>query len=215
MAVRAILFDLDGVLTDTAELHFQSWKSVADELGIPFDRAANEALRGLSREESLERLLGPRCAEFTPDEKAAITRQKNEAYLDRVRRMSLRDVFPGAADLLRDLRSAGVRLAVASSSRNAHAVVERLGIGPLLDAIVDGNDAPRSKPDPQVFLLAAKRLGVAPQDCVVVEDAASGVAAALAAGMRVVGVGPVERVGMAHLRVTRIGALTRDALLSL
>lgn len=204
----AMIFDLDGVLTDTAELHYQSWQRIADELGLPFDRHANEALRGLSREESLERLLGPRSAEFPPQLRQVLTARKNADYLERVSRMTPADLLPGARELLTTVRQAGLGVAVASSSRNADAVIDRLGIRAQLDVVVDGNDAPRSKPDPQVFLLAAERLGVPPQRCVVVEDAASGVAAALAAGMKVVGIGPQQRVGAAHLVVAAIGELT-------
>jgi kojibiose phosphorylase len=203
-----VIFDLDGVLTDTAELHYQSWQRIADELGLPFDRHANEALRGLSREESLERLLGPRSAEFSPQRKQEITARKNAEYLARVSSMTPADLLPGARELLTAVRETGLGVAVASSSRNAGAVIDRLGIRALLDAVVDGNDAPRSKPDPQVFLLAAERLGVPPRRCAVVEDAASGVAAALAAGMKVVGIGPRERVGAAHLVVAAIGELS-------
>ena len=197
----AAIFDLDGVLTDTAELHYQSWQWIADELGLPFDRQANEVLRGLSREESLVRVLGARAGYFTDEQKREIAERKNADYCRRVARMTPADLFPGARELLEELRARGVAVAVASSSRNARAVVDRLQIRPLLDALVDGNDAPRSKPDPQVFLLAAEHLGVPPARCVVVEDAASGVEAALAAGMKVIGLGPPARVGRAH-RVT-------------
>jgi beta-phosphoglucomutase len=213
--IAAVIFDLDGVLTDTAELHFQSWKWIADELGVPFDRAANEHLRGLGRDESLARLLGARAGNFTPQQKAEITRRKNDDYLHRVERMSPTDLLPGAAELLRNLRRNDVKLAVASSSRNAHAVIDRLGIRGQLDAIVDGNDAPRSKPDPRVFLLAAERLGVAPHECVVVEDAASGVQAARAAHMHVVGIGPPQRVGEAEIVAETIAAVSADVLLRL
>jgi kojibiose phosphorylase len=211
----AVIFDLDGVLTDTAELHYQSWQEIADKLRIPFDRQANEALRGLGRSESLQRVLGPRWYSFTPSQRDDLMHAKNEAYLRRVAQMSPRDLFPGVADLLRDLRRAGAKLAIASSSRNSLAVIERLGIRPSFDAIVDGNDAPRSKPDPQVFLVAAQRLGARPTECVVIEDAEAGVAAARAAGMRVVGIGPHERVGAADLRVPTPAELRAAAVLGL
>lgn len=210
---QAVIFDLDGVLTDTAELHYRSWQTLADDLGLPFDRAANEALRGLSRDNSLSRLLGARAAEFSAAQKAEITRRKNDEYLRRVARMTPADLLPGARALLVSLRAVGLRLAVASSSRNARTVLARLEIEPLLDVVVDGNDAERSKPDPQVFLLAAARLGVSVARSVVVEDAASGVQAALAAGMRVVGIGPPERVGAATVTFDTIGDVPTDLAL--
>ncbi|MBI5864443.1 MAG: HAD hydrolase-like protein, partial [Planctomycetes bacterium] len=141
MSDRAAIFDLDGVLTDTAELHYQSWQTLADELGLPFDRGANEALRGLSREESLARVLGAAASRFSPQEQADLTRRKHDDYLRRVDRMTPADLLPGAGELVRALRAAGFRLAVASSSRNARTVIEKLGIAALLDVIVDGNDA--------------------------------------------------------------------------
>jgi beta-phosphoglucomutase len=214
-AQMGVIFDLDGVLTDTAELHYQSWQRLMDETGVPFDRQMNEALRGLSRRESLETILGARSSDFTEEQKEEITRRKNEEYLARVSKMTPADLLPGAGELLQSLRERGVAVAVASSSKNAVAVLDRLGIRPRLDALVDGNDIQRSKPDPQVFLLAAERLGLAPAHCVVVEDAASGVEAALAAGMRVVGLGPSERVAHAHQINATIGDLEVDELLEL
>jgi beta-phosphoglucomutase len=207
VAARAAIFDLDGVLTDTAELHYQSWQALANELGLRFDRTANEALRGLSREASLARVLGPAAERFTPQQRADLARRKNDAYLRLVSEMTPADSFPGASELLSALRDAGYRLAIASSSRNARVVIERLGVAGLLHEIVDGNDAPLSKPDPQTFLVAAGRLGIQPDRCVVVEDAASGVEGALVAGMRVIGIGPRERVGRANHVVGSIGAL--------
>lgn len=210
---HAVIFDLDGVLTDTAELHYQSWQRMADVLGVEFDRAANEALRGLSREESLKRFLGQRFDEFSGPRRQEIMRLKNDDYLSRVEQMTPGDLLPGISDLLPELRRRGARLAIASSSRNARRVIERLEVGRWFEVVVDGNDAPRSKPDPQLFLLAAERLGARPSECVVVEDAGSGIDAALAAGMRVVGVGPRERVGRAHCHVPTTAELGAVLLL--
>ena len=161
-ATCAVIFDLDGVLTDTAELHYQSWKWMTEELGIPFDRRANEALRGLGRMESLDKVLGEGADQYSPEQQQEIARRKNEDYVRRVQRMTWADLLPGAADLLHALRARQVAVAIASSSKNAKLVVDRLGIGPLLDALVDGHDIDRSKPDPQVFHMAADRLNLAP-----------------------------------------------------
>ncbi|MBL8880031.1 MAG: beta-phosphoglucomutase [Phycisphaerales bacterium] len=205
--LAAVIFDLDGVLTDTAEFHYLSWKSLADDLGFDWSRPANEALRGLGRMESLRVFLGDRWGLFTDEQRADLAAAKNQRYLDRVEKMTWDDLLPGAPELLMRLRAARVPTAVASSSKNARVVISRLGISNLLDVIVDGLDAPRSKPDPQTFLLAADRLRVAPRDCVVIEDAESGVQAALAAGMRVIGIGPAERVGRAHIVVSDLARL--------
>ncbi len=199
--VGGVLFDLDGVITDTAELHFQSWLTLARELGLRFDRQANEALRGLSRPQSLALLLGDRGGDFDAEQRQALLDRKNVEYLRRVDRLSPADIFPGVERLLSELAAADLRRAVASASRNTRCVLERLGLARAFDAIVDGNDVSTSKPAPDVFLESARRLELPAMRCVVIEDAASGIEAGLAAGMRVIGVGPPERVGRAHLCV--------------
>lgn len=211
----AVIFDLDGVLTDTADLHFQSWMGLARELAIPFDRDTNEALRGLSRADSLKLFLGTHASRFTPEQQAEIMAEKNRRYLERVSHLGPANVLPGVRGLLEALRRRGVPTAVASSSKNAWPVLERLGIQSLFDVVVDGNDIPQSKPDPRVFLVAAERLGVPPVACIVVEDAESGVAGALAGGMKVIGVGPAERVGRAHKLVGAVGQLDADSVLAM
>lgn len=212
---RAILFDLDGVITDTADLHYLSWQRLADELGLPFDRTINEQLRGLSRPKSLRIVLAERWDSFPETERADLLDRKNRYYLDSVAAMSPADAFAGIPELLRDLRAADVRLAVASSSRNARVVLERLQLMPQFDAIADGNDVEHSKPDPAVFLCAAGRVEVPPERCLVIEDAASGIEAGLAAKMKVIGVGPPERVGAADVQVTRPEDLRAADLLAL
>lgn len=213
--IEVVIFDLDGVLTDTAELHFQSWLRVAEEIDIVIEEAVRDQIRGPGRMESLEIVLGERSGEFSDEQKAELALKKNRQYVKMLESMTPEDLLPGVVQLLRALRERGVPTVVASSSRNAGAVVDRLQIRPLLNLVVDGNDVERGKPDPEVFLLAAKRLGVAPERCVVVEDAEKGVEAALTAGMRVVGIGPRERVGKAHLVVDAIADLTADQLLDL
>jgi kojibiose phosphorylase len=196
-SIRAVIFDLDGVLTDTAELHFAAWKRLADEEGLAFTREDNERLRGVSRRQSLEFLLRGRAV--SEEQAEALMARKNEYYRQMIQRLTPNDLLPGAARLLTELRRAGIRVAIASASRNARDVIERLGIASLVDALTDGDSVTRARPAPDLFLHAAKQLGVPPEQCVVVDDAAAGVQAARAAGMRVVGLGPTARVGSADL----------------
>jgi 1,2-alpha-glucosylglycerol phosphorylase len=194
----AVIFDLDGVLTDTAEYHYLGWQRLADEEDIPFDRQANEALRGVSRRESLLLLLDGR--QVPDDVFDEMMDRKNGYYLDSLQDMSPADLLPGAVSLVVDAKRRGMKVAIGSSSKNAPFVLDRLGIAELFDAVADGNSVEQAKPEPDLFLAAAEMLGVPPQDCIVVEDAESGVDAALAAGMMAVGIGPEGRIGHAHHR---------------
>ncbi len=196
-ALRGVIFDLDGVLTDTSELHYRSWQRLADEERIAFDRRANEALRGLPRRDSLLLVLGDRPA--TEDEIQDMMARKNRYYHGYLEQLGADSLLPGVLPLIRDLRAQGYRLAIGSASKNARTVVERLGLGEMMDVIADGHSVERHKPAPDLFLYAAEQLGIPPEQCVVFEDAESGVAAALAAGMWVVGLGPEDRVGQAHV----------------
>lgn len=207
IAKQAVIFDLDGVLTDTAELHYRSWCAVTSAHGLPFDPSFKDALRGLSRVDSLARVLGAQLDEFSASQRDTIAREKNEHYLALVDAMTPADLAPRALALLSELRSEGFSVALASSSKNALPVLDRLGIREMLDAIVDGHHVERAKPDPQIFILAAERLGVPRSSCVVVEDAESGVAAAIAAGIPVIGIGPADRVGAADLRVDSLAEI--------
>jgi beta-phosphoglucomutase len=204
--IRAFLFDLDGVLTDTSEFHYLGWKRLADELGLPFDRPKNEALRGVSRRESLLLLLDGRPA--TEEEMSEWMERKNRYYIEYVSNMSPENLLPGALELLKELRQAGYKVAIVSSSKNTPLVLERLQIDQWLDTVVDGNAPGRSKPAPDLFLLAAERLGVEPAECLVVEDAEAGIAAGKAAGMRTLGLGPPERVGMADVQLPDLQGVT-------
>jgi len=196
-SVEAFLFDLDGVVTDTAEYHFRSWKRVADEQGIPFTRRDNERLRGVPRDESLRRLLKGRSV--PPETFREMMDRKNRYYQEYIRQMTPAEILPGVSRLFEEIRSAGLRLAIASASKNARTVVERLGLHDRIDALCDGYSTDRQKPAPDLFLHAARQVGVPPARCVVVEDAEDGVAAGKAAGMFTLGIGPPERVGAADL----------------
>jgi len=195
--VKGFIFDLDGVLTDTAEYHYRGWKRLADELGIPFTREDNESLRGIPRLASLRLILKGR--EYPEDEIQEMMERKNGYYLEFIKDIAPRDVLPGARELLEEIRAAGLRSALGSASKNAREVVERLGIAELLDAISDGNSVEFQKPAPDLFLHAAAQLGLSPSECIVVEDAAAGIEAAQAGGFRSVGLGPRERVGEADV----------------
>ncbi len=179
---RAVIFDLDGVLVHTDELHFSAWKGLTDALGISFRPSDYDAIRGLSRMDSLEHILSLSPRDFRPEEKAALAEQKNRVYLALVERMTPADVTADAREALGALRGRGILLAVGSSSRNARRILARTELTGSFDAIVDGSDITRAKPDPEVFLQAAERLGVEPGEALVVEDAAAGLQAARAGG---------------------------------
>lgn len=202
-SIAAILFDLDGVITDTAEFHYQAWQALADAHGLPFNREANEKLRGVSRRESLELILGGRT--ISEAEMQAWMESKNRHYQDLLQTLAPSDLLPGVGDLLHEIRGAGLPTAIVSASHNTPTVLQRLGISHLFDVVIAGPEADaapgkrRPKPAPDLFLLAAERLRIAPAACLVVEDAESGLLGAIQAGMVTVGLGPRERVGVADL----------------
>lgn len=195
--IRGFILDLDGVITDTAEYHYRGWKRLADEHGWPFDRAANERLRGVSRRESLLRLLGDRAGQFTEAQLESFMQRKNAYYVESIREITPADLLPGALELLRELKAAGIKIGLGSASKNAPDVIDRLGIRDLFDAIADGGSVARQKPAPDLFLHAAGQLHLPPHECVVVEDAEAGIEAARAGGFYAVGLGPPSRVGAA------------------
>jgi beta-phosphoglucomutase len=210
--VSAVIFDLDGVLTDTAEFHYRAWQELADAEGLPFDRAANEALRGVSRADSLRLLLGGR--EVDEATFARMMAEKNERYVELLADMSSDDLLPGALELVEACRDRRLKVAIGSSSKNAPMVLDALGIADRFDAVADGTTVEVAKPAPDLFLAAARLLGVDPAACVVVEDAAAGVDAALAAGMTAIGIGPADRVGHAHLRFPSTADVDLDTVLA-
>ena len=191
--IHAVIFDLDGVIVSTDDCHYRAWKMMADSQSIPFDREINERLRGVSRMESLEIILERSNRTYTQNEKEALATQKNEAYKLLIQELTPSDMLPGAMKTLEDLRSRGIRIAIGSSSRNTPIILKQIGLSGYFDAVADGNEIHHSKPDPEVFLLAVKKLKVPAENCLVVEDADAGVEAALAGGMRVLGVGSAAR----------------------
>jgi kojibiose phosphorylase len=211
-SIEGIIFDLDGVITDTSEFHYLAWKKLADEEGIPFDREANEGLRGIPRRQSLMAILQGRPA--TESQIQDMMERKNKYYIELMQSITPKDLLPGAAELLEELQAAGIKIALGSSSKNARTVIQRLGIEDKFVAIADGYSVENSKPAPDLFLFAAEKLGVSPQNCIVVEDATAGIEAGLAAGMKVVGLGPNERVGKAHIVLPSLENVTWKDLLS-
>lgn len=214
MTTRAIIFDVDGVLVRTDTLHERSWRALAERESLPFPDGLPDKLRGVSRERSLELVLGDAFDRYTPERRRALTDRKNAAFLNAVHAMTPADTLPSVRELLEELRLAGVKLAAASASRNARIVLDRIELTNHLDAIIDGHDAPKAKPNPQCFLLAAEKLGVEPAHCVVVEDAPAGVEAAINAGMAVVGVGPVQHDPRVTLGVMSLASVTAGQLLA-
>ena len=210
--IRGFIFDLDGVLTDTAEFHYRAWQRLANEAGLPFDRAANEKLRGVSRRESLMLIVGDRP--YSEEQLQAMMERKNRYYLEAIETISPADLLPGARPLLEEMRAAGLKVAIGSASKNAAQVIDRLGLRPLLDAISDGYSVEHPKPAPDLFLHAAAQLGLPPADCVVVEDAAAGIEAARAGGFRLVGLGPPQRVGLADVVLPSLAGVHLPGLLA-
>ena len=196
---KAIIFDLDGVIVDTAKYHFIAWQEVARQLGINFTKKDNELLKGVSRVKSLDIILKLGNKSLNKTEKDAILEAKNQHYLELIAQMNEDEMLPGIKELLWDLKQKNIPFALGSASKNARRILEALKITDWFTAIVDGNDVSKAKPDPEVFLIAAKRLGMQPKNCIVVEDAQAGILAAKRAGMKAIGIGQAENLQQADL----------------
>ncbi|WP_043584248.1 beta-phosphoglucomutase [Geminisphaera colitermitum] len=204
---RGAIFDLDGVIVDTARYHYLAWKRLAAELGFTFTETHNERLKGVSRMRSLEILLEVGGITATSQECEEMAVRKNVWYVDYIRNMDASELLPGARDYLKNLRARGVKIALGSASKNAPLILENLRITELFDAIVDGNHVSKAKPDPEVFLLGARRLDLSPADCVVYEDAEAGIEAAHRAGMKTVGIGTAAALPAADFIAPDLRAL--------
>lgn len=212
--ITGVIFDLDGVIVSTDDCHYRAWKRMADEESIAFDRTVNERLRGVSRMESLRIILERAQKTYTEDEKLAMAARKNAYYVELIGSLTPENVLPGALDALALLRRRGVKLAIGSSSRNTPIILKQIGMQDAFDAVADGNAITHSKPDPEVFLLAARLLGLAPVNCLVVEDADAGVEAALAGGMRALGVGSAARNPRASFHAESLAEADFDQILN-
>lgn len=190
-SLQAVLFDLDGVITDTAEYHYLAWNAIAEELGIPFSREFNENLKGVSRMDSLKLLLSqaPTPPSYTEEELDQLADRKNKLYQELIDKVTPADLLPGIADFIADIKRHGVKMGLASASKNALAVISRLGIADQFDVIVDAAKLKNNKPDPEIFLTGAAALNADPKYCIGVEDAVAGVDAIKAAGMFAVAIG--------------------------
>jgi len=202
MSLKACIFDLDGVIVDTAKYHYLAWKKLTVMLNIHFNEKDNERLKGVSRMASLDIILEIGRVTLDEKKKDEYAAMKNEWYLDYIRRMTPDEILPGSLELISELKNAGIKVALGSASKNTPLILERLGIEKLFDAVADGNVVSKAKPDPEVFNEAAKMVGVAPEDCVVFEDALAGVEAALNAGMFCIGIGSEKILTDAHYVVS-------------
>jgi beta-phosphoglucomutase len=213
--LKAVIFDLDGVLVDTAKFHYLGWKKLADELGVPFDEKKNEDLKGIDRLNSLKRMLGEKHHEYSEEELWDLANRKNGYYQQMIQQITPHNLFEGAYGLILELRREDIKVAVASASKNAKTVIKNLEIGNLLDEVVDGHDFEKGKPDPEIFLTAAERVGVSADEAIVVEDAEAGVEAGNSAGMVTVGLGDPSILGAADIVIQKLPELSAERLRSL
>lgn len=204
MKLKGVIFDLDGVICFTDKFHYEAWKQTVEPLGIPFDETINNRLRGVSRMDSLNIILENFDGRLTEEEKVALCEKKNDIYKNLLSDLSSRDVSKDVLDTLFHLKGMGVKIAIGSSSRNTKYILHNLGIMNLFDAVVDGNDITRSKPNPEVFLKAAEKLTLNPDDCAVVEDAVAGIEAAKTGGFLAIAIGDATKSDLADIKISNV-----------
>lgn len=207
--VKALIFDLDGVIVTTEHNHFIAWKRTAESLGIPFDEEHNELLKGVSRVDSLKKILELGSKTISSEEFEALLISKNDFYVDSIQDLNQTDLLPGVLDLLKEAKSKGIQLGIGSSSKNANFILNLLKIDQFFDVVIDGNGVEHPKPHPEVFLNGAKAMGLAPAECIVFEDAASGITAAKAGGFIAIAVG---NANIAEMADTYLNDLTEFSL---
>ena len=215
MSLQACIFDLDGVIVDTAKYHFLAWKRLAEKLGINFLEKDNERLKGVSRMDSLEIILDLGNMKLSDDQKHEYAMLKNKWYVDYISTMTPDEILPGSIEFINELRRADIRVAVGSASKNTPMILERVGIKELFDAVADGNIVSKAKPNPEVFLKAADMVSISPRNCIVFEDAIAGIQAALNAGMMCIGVGLPEVLTEAHFVVSGLNEMSLEKLLTI
>ncbi|QQL50500.1 beta-phosphoglucomutase [Mucilaginibacter ginkgonis] len=210
--IKACLFDLDGVIVDTAVYHYKAWKRLANSLGFDFTEEQNEHLKGVSRVRSLQLILGWGGITKTEAEQTELATEKNNWYVEMINKMTPAEVLPGAKEFLEGCRSAGIKTALGSASKNSGIILKNTGIEHLFDAIVDGNHVTAPKPDPEVFIKGAEALGVLDTECVVFEDAIAGIEAAKNGGMKAVGIGSPQILTQADLVISGLDQMTMEKL---
>ncbi len=209
MKYEAIIFDLDGVICFTDKYHYQAWKAVADKLGIYFDEVINNRLRGVSRMESFEIILERYDGTMSEEDKVKYTTEKNDIYKELLKNMSPADLSSEVKETLDALRAKGLKLAIGSSSKNTPTILKQLGLGDYFDAVSDGNNITKSKPDPEVFVKASQFVGVPADQCLVVEDAKAGLEAAIAGGMDCAAIGDAVKSGLGTYNLTTFSDLLK------
>jgi len=213
--IKACIFDLDGVIVDTAVYHYKAWKSLANHLGFDFTEEENEKLKGVSRVRSLQLILEWGGVEKSETEQAQLADLKNSWYVEMIQEMKPDEILPGAKEFLLAVRQAGLKTALGSASKNSRTILKKVGLIELFDSIIDGNTVSASKPDPEVFLKGAESLRLEPSACVVFEDAIAGVQAAIAGGMKVVGIGDAQTLTGANLVIAGLHEMNLDKLYKL
>ena len=213
MSYKACLFDLDGVLVDTAIYHFQAWKMLGENFNYQLTEEQNEQLKGVSRVESLNRILNWASYAATEEQKEIWLKEKNDNYLQLIMHMNPSEILPGVVDFLAQIKADGYKIALGSASKNAEIILEKTNLTSWFDLIIDGNKVSKSKPDPEVFLKGAEGLGLLPSECIVFEDAQAGVDAAIAGGMKVIGIGEASVLGDANKVIPNfVGIKSADLL---
>ena len=215
MELKGCIFDLDGVIVDTAKYHFMAWRRLAKELGFVFTLGDNEALKGVSRMASLEILLNKGGIILSNEEKEELAARKNEWYVEFITGMTPDEILPGSMQLLKELRKEKILTAIGSASKNAGMILDSINVRDMFDVIVDGNMVQKAKPDPEVFLKGAREMNLPPSCCVVFEDAQAGIEAAIAGGMKCVGVGKPELLGRADMVIPDLREITINQLRNL
>ena len=214
MKIKACLFDLDGVVVDTARYHYLAWKKIADDLGFSFSEHDNERLKGVSRMESLDILLEIGNIKVDLKKKAELAATKNSLYVSYIQKMTPDEILPGVIRFLDELHNSGMLIALGSASKNAMSILDKINISQKFDAVIDGNKVSKAKPDPEVFLKGAIELGIDPQNCLVFEDAQAGIDAARNGGMHIIGIGQPENLINAEFVIPGFETMNLDQLRS-